>query len=86
MVVIDPQSGLSQVVEIERSARWMVYYRLQELQIPCRCSANLPLQVEIASPTDAIQLWSVLRQVSASRSQLVCWLNGCWNRDSNIKE
>jgi hypothetical protein len=73
-------------IKINRADRWVVYYRLQELQIPCCCSANHPLQVEIVSPTTAIQLWSVLRQVSASRHELISWLSNCWDKESSVKE
>ncbi|MEC4984117.1 MAG: hypothetical protein SAJ37_16465 [Oscillatoria sp. PMC 1068.18] len=58
--------------------RWQVYYRLQDLEIPCHCGLNQQLQVEIQSPIVAIQLWSVVRKLTTSRSELVVWLNSCW--------
>lgn len=58
--------------------RWQVYHRLQELSIPCECSSNQPLQVEIGNATAAVQLWSVTRQLTASRQDLIYILKRCW--------
>lgn len=68
----------SQVVQVDWSDRWIVYHRLQELQIPCHCSTNQPLEVQLSSPTEVIQLWSVIKQYSSSRRELIQWLNTCW--------
>jgi hypothetical protein len=80
------RSLLSQVVEINWADRWSVYRRLQELQIPCFCRIDRPLQVEIHDPTAAIQLWSVVKQVTASRHELIRWLDDCWHKKSNPSE
>jgi hypothetical protein len=58
--------------------RWEVYHRLQELEIPCECATERPLQASITTATAAIQVWSVVRQVTASRRELVTWLEDCW--------
>ncbi|WP_198648492.1 Asr1405/Asl0597 family protein [Cyanothece sp. BG0011] len=50
----------SQFVTVNGGDRWFVAKRLQELQIPCSYSTNQPLQVQLSTPTDVIQLWSVL--------------------------
>ena len=63
---------------VNRSERWEIYHRLQELQIPCQCSPNQPLRVQLDHATAAIQLWSVVRQLTAPRSELISWLNLCW--------
>ncbi|MEA5508948.1 hypothetical protein VB715_04150 [Crocosphaera sp. UHCC 0190] len=68
----------SQVVQVEWSDRWIVYHRLQELHIPSYCATHQPLQVQLSSPTEAIQLWSVIKQYSASRRELIEWLHTCW--------
>jgi hypothetical protein len=59
--------------------RWQIYQRIQELDIPCRCSGNQPLRVMIANPTIAIQLWSVIRQYTASRQDLIMILEKSWD-------
>lgn len=69
----------TQVVHVSRSDRWHLYHRLQELMIPCWCLQDGTLQVEISDGVTALLLWSVVRQLSASRSELVNWLNQCWD-------
>jgi hypothetical protein len=68
----------SQVLEIALADRWQVYRRLQELSIPCRCGTNQPLSAQINNVTAAIQLWSVVRQLTVPRRELVYWLERCW--------
>ncbi|GBF82837.1 Asr1405/Asl0597 family protein [Aphanothece sacrum] len=70
---------LTQVLQVDWSDRWSVYYRLQELEILCHCSAYKPLQVKLYSATSLIQVWSVIKQHSASREELIDWLNDCWH-------
>ncbi len=66
------------IVEISWVDRWQVYHRLQELDIPCDCESNQPLEVEISNPIAAIQLWSVIQQFTASRPHLIRNLENCW--------
>ena len=56
-----------QIVEISWTERWQVYRRLQELSIPCQCMSNQPLVAQFEDVTAAIQLWSVVRQVTLRR-------------------
>ncbi len=72
------QPEIKEIVEVDWADRWQVYQRLQELDIPCCCVTEQPLRVHIADPIAAIQLWSVLRQFTQSRQDLVCWLERCW--------
>ncbi|MFB2838473.1 Asr1405/Asl0597 family protein [Floridanema evergladense] len=72
----------SQVVAVCRCDRWQVYHRLQALDIPCCCNGNGRLEVEINSPLAAIQLWCVVKQLTAPRSELVAQLNRCWELKS----
>lgn len=67
-----------QVIEIAFADRWQVYRRLQELDIPCQCGTNQPLSVQLNNVSDAIQLWSVVRQLTLGRRELVSWLKSCW--------
>ena len=68
----------SQIVTVEWSERWQVYSRLKALEIECSCSMNQPLQVAPNSPQEAIQLWSIVKQVTSNRQELVDWLHQCW--------
>lgn len=59
----------------------MVYLgvqRLQELEIPCWCEANQPLKVELVTPMTVVQLWSVMRQFTSSRQDLIYSLEINW--------
>ena len=67
-----------QTVTIKGSERWQVYYRLKALDIECFCRMNEPLQVAPDSPQQVIQLWSIVKQVTSDRHELVDWLNQCW--------
>ena len=71
----------SQIVNINAGLRWQVYYRLQELDIPCQCLPYQPMQVQLNHVPAAIQLWSVVRNFNLSRHELVDWLNHCWKID-----
>ncbi|MBD2514299.1 hypothetical protein H6G93_04625 [Nostoc sp. FACHB-973] len=66
------------VVVVNWADRWQVYQRLKELDIPCSCLTNQPLQVEISSATAAVQLWSVIRRFTASRQDQIWTLECCW--------
>ena len=65
-------------VQITCDDRWQVYYRLRSLDIKCQCSGFEPLQVCIATPTEALQLWSILSSISQSRLMLADRLQRCW--------
>jgi hypothetical protein len=66
------------VVEVPLIDRWRVYYRLQELMIPCWCLPDGTLRVEVPDAIAAILLRSVVQQFIASRKDLVTWLDRCW--------
>jgi hypothetical protein len=72
------ETGIKHVVKVNWADRWQVYQRLKELDIPCCCETNQPLEVEIASPHVAVQLWSVMRQFTTSRQDLIFTLEHCW--------
>ncbi len=73
------QSEAGEVIEISLADRWQVYIRLQQLDIPCSCATNQPLRVQVQNSVAAIQLWSVGRQLTASRRELTLWLDRCWS-------
>ncbi|NJL81823.1 MAG: hypothetical protein HC890_00365 [Chloroflexaceae bacterium] len=68
-------------VAVNWSDRWSIYHRLQELQIPCHCSPNQPLRVQLDRPSAAVQLWSVVKQHVACRQELLQWLERCSQLD-----
>jgi hypothetical protein len=77
----NPSSSSNQVIQVQGADRWEVYHRLQELDIPCECNVNQPLQIELNTHIQAIQLWSVVRRIKAPRQELVLWLDRCWELD-----
>lgn len=81
----EPKLAAGSVVEVSWGDRWQVYYRLQELGISSECASNVSLRVEVHTVTQAIQLWSVVRPLTASRQELVQWLEDCWQA-SNYPE
>ncbi|MGA7936094.1 MAG: Asr1405/Asl0597 family protein [Kovacikia sp.] len=72
------QSSTPQVLMISRCDRWQAYQRFQELEIPCHCSAEGYLKVEVNTPLAALQVKSVVQQLTASRAELTDWLERCW--------
>ncbi|MBE9047621.1 hypothetical protein IQ255_24990 [Pleurocapsales cyanobacterium LEGE 10410] len=82
MKLSPPSLAISHIVDIKDTQRWQIYRRLQELDISCRCSTNQPLIVEINSSSAIAQLTYVVRQLTASRSELIDWLNNCWQVES----
>jgi len=86
MNLSNPEAKISQVVRVNRADRWIVYQRLQQLGIPCQCFTNKDLKVELTNPTEAIQLWSVVRQIFSSRTELIDWLDTCWQQNSYRKD
>ena len=73
------QTTICEIVEINWTDRWFVYKRLQELDISCWCAINQPLQVQINTLQDAIQLFSVVRQFTRPRQVLIDSLESCWH-------
>lgn len=60
--------------------RWQVYHRLKELDIRCWCRGFQPLEVDVETATEALQLWSIVRRVSQPRQTLVDSLQRSWKR------
>ncbi|MEM7759338.1 MAG: Asr1405/Asl0597 family protein [Cyanobacteria bacterium P01_A01_bin.40] len=73
-----PDTFVSQITKIQRSERWSVYRRLQELNIPCWCPQDGSLWVEIDSCIHAILLRSTIQQFVSTRSESIDWLERCW--------
>lgn len=73
-----PGSLVGHILAIPRGDRWRVYHRLQELLIPCWCSLDGYVWVEVNDPVVAAQVRSVVQQFFAPRQELVDWLEQCW--------
>ncbi|WP_298616065.1 Asr1405/Asl0597 family protein [uncultured Thermosynechococcus sp.] len=68
-----------QLIAVPWQLRWPIYQRLTDLGVPCEYAPYQPLTAEANSPLAALQVWSVVRQVSAPRHTLIGWLEQCWN-------
>lgn len=66
-----------QLHTVSRSDRWQVYQRLQSLDISCFCSTAGWVEVEVHTPVVVAQLRSVVQQTTASRQELIDWLERC---------
>ncbi|WP_017716694.1 Asr1405/Asl0597 family protein [Kamptonema formosum] len=75
----NPDGSAGQIVKVKRSDRWLIYYRLQELMIPCWCPADGSLRVEVNDCVAALLVRSTVQQFVASRQELVDWLERCWH-------
>jgi hypothetical protein len=73
--------SVTHIVSVPRIDRWRIYYRLQELMIPCWCLPDGSLHVEVQSSIGALLLRSVVQQFLASRSEMVNWLERCWEAE-----
>jgi hypothetical protein len=71
-------ASASLVVNVSRIDRWQIYYRLQELMIPCCCPDDGSLRVEVNDSVAAVLVRSTVQQYIASRQELVDWLERCW--------
>lgn len=81
MISADPTTPISSAPQLDRVERWNVYYRLQDLAIPCTCRQGQPLQVQIPTATAAIQFWSVIQNFTAPRQVAVDRLEHCWQQE-----
>lgn len=75
-----PSSSLNSPSSLHGMERWDVYHRLQELGILCECSLNNPLKVYLDSPEQVILFWGVVKQITATRLELIEWLQACWQK------
>jgi hypothetical protein len=65
------------VIDINWADSWQVYQRLQELDIPSIYETNRLLTVGINNPKMAIQIWSIVKQFTAFRQDLISNLENC---------
>ena len=81
VVLASTSAPFAKVVAVPPIDRWRIYFRLQELMIPCWCLQDGSLHVEVQSGTAALLLRSVVQQFVASRQEMVNWLERCWQID-----
>jgi hypothetical protein len=91
---VEPMSSIGQAsispatawsVEIAGHDRWAIYQRLQSLAIDCHCGVGAPLTVQINSPHDLIQCWSVMRHAAGGdRLAQAAALETCWRLDVKL--
>ncbi|MGP1371771.1 MAG: Asr1405/Asl0597 family protein [Almyronema sp.] len=74
------QPDLSSLPQLDRIERWNIYNRLQELAILCHCAKGQPLQVQINTVTELVQLWSVIQQFTAPRQTQLAYIERCWQQ------
>lgn len=79
---IQAQPSQLQRIMIARCDRRQIAQRLQDLDLACTCLNDGSLQVDIANPVAALQLWSVMQQFTAPRSALVARLTQCWHQSN----
>ncbi|WP_225913832.1 Asr1405/Asl0597 family protein [Leptolyngbya ohadii] len=72
------QADSSQFISVDRSVRWQICHRLQELDIGCDCLADGRMRVSAPTPLALIQVRSVLQQELMPRQVLLKQLERCW--------
>lgn len=77
-----PNNQLTVEIELDRIARWDIYFHLRELSIPCECKSNRPLRVQVDTASAAIHLWSLVRVFTASKQECTQHLERCWQQVS----
>ncbi len=80
------ESAIKTEIDVRQLERWQVYQRLTELQVPCRCSSNQPLEVELKTPLAFWQFWTIMWRVSADRNTLTSYLESCWRLPMSSKK
>jgi hypothetical protein len=76
--IADPNLPFWDEIKLRSIDRWMIFYRLQELSIDCKCGYGQPLQVHIQTASTAIQVWHVIQRVTAPQTALIDYLERCW--------
>ncbi|MDB9525439.1 hypothetical protein PN498_05530 [Oscillatoria sp. CS-180] len=71
-------SNWGQVVTVQRSDRWSIHHRLQELNIPCACPTDGTLRVDVDHPVALLLVRSTVRQFLTTRKESIDWLERCW--------
>jgi hypothetical protein len=82
----DSKQQPNSILTVKWAYKWEVFRRLKALEIPCQCSTNEPLLVQLDSPQAAVQFWSVVRQVNSSRHELISCLDRCWQINCDRKD
>ncbi len=68
-----------QIIRVPSCERWRIQRRLRELSVNAWCSTDGYLRVEVKDYVESAQVWSVVQQFIAPRTDLVGWLEQCWS-------
>ncbi|NJL99980.1 MAG: hypothetical protein HC924_14800 [Synechococcaceae cyanobacterium SM2_3_2] len=80
---LTPELASTTVVRVPLALRQQVWRRLQELSIPSWCTPDGHLRVSLERPSHVMQVWSVIGQYRATRSEQLNWLKRCWDADAD---
>lgn len=58
--------------------RWQIHHRLQELAIASHCLSDGSLWIELVHDWEAVIVCAVIKTLDTSRSDLIDWLEVCW--------
>ncbi|NCJ06798.1 hypothetical protein GS597_09810 [Synechococcales cyanobacterium C] len=72
------ETSITQTLSVDRCDRWEVCQRLLELSVPAWRSTDGQLYAEVRGVTDAVHVYSVVRQIQAQRQEQADWLERCW--------
>ena len=77
--------GQEQMIPVASDDRWQVYFRLKALGLTCCCQGHQALGVQVHSPLDVVQIWSVVQAVDAPRGDRVARLERSWRLPAGIR-
>ena len=73
-------------IELDRVARWDIYFHLRELSVPCECKFNQPLQVQVNTASTAMQVWSLVQVFTSPKQQCIERLERCWRQKGSVRD
>ncbi|QFZ92102.2 Asr1405/Asl0597 family protein [Synechococcus elongatus] len=65
-------------LDLDSTTRWDCYHRCCELALDCYCTPCHPLRIQIETPLQAIQVWSICQWIQRDRPSLSNFLESCW--------
>ncbi|MGF1576291.1 MAG: Asr1405/Asl0597 family protein [Cyanophyceae cyanobacterium] len=80
---LSPEPTSTTLVKVPLALRQQVWRRLQELSIPAWCTPEGHLRVSLELPSHVMQVWSVIGQHRATRSEQLNWLERCWDAEAD---
>lgn len=77
----EPSEFQGYVISVARGDRWVMYQRLQELDISCACPFDGSLRADVSTGMDILLIRSMVLRMTAARSDLMTWLERCWHSE-----